>query len=157
GRGDRLRHLPRSDRHDGGGDADAAALDELVPGLPPRSGTLPPPGLGGHQHEVDPPQGLPRARRGARAGAPGASAGRLLGVPPVTKTYWRSLGQLADSPEFRSRLEREFPEGASELPEGISRREMITLLGASLSLAGLAGCRRPEEHIVPFVNAPEEI
>src|SRR5688572_23356264 len=34
---------------------------------------------------------------------------------------------------------------------------MMTLLGASLSLAGLAGCRRPVEEIVPYVNAPEEI
>ena len=34
---------------------------------------------------------------------------------------------------------------------------MMTLLGASLSLAGLAGCRRPVEEIVPFVTAPEEI
>jgi molybdopterin-containing oxidoreductase family iron-sulfur binding subunit len=34
---------------------------------------------------------------------------------------------------------------------------MFTLLGASLSLAGLAGCRRPVEEIVPYVTAPEEI
>src|SRR5687768_5565120 len=34
---------------------------------------------------------------------------------------------------------------------------MMTLLGASLSLAGLAGCRRPVEEIVPYVNAPEDI
>ena len=34
---------------------------------------------------------------------------------------------------------------------------MMMLLGASLSLAGLAGCRRPVEEIVPYVNAPEEI
>jgi molybdopterin-containing oxidoreductase family iron-sulfur binding subunit len=34
---------------------------------------------------------------------------------------------------------------------------MMTLLGASLSLAGLAGCRRPAEEIVPYVTAPEEI
>ena len=34
---------------------------------------------------------------------------------------------------------------------------MMTLLGASLSLAGVAGCRRPVEEIVPFVTAPEEI
>ena len=33
----------------------------------------------------------------------------------------------------------------------------MMLLGASLSLAGLAGCRRPVEEIVPYVNAPEEI
>ena len=78
-------------------------------------------------------------------------------MPPVSRTYWRSLAQIEDRPEFRAALEREFPEGASELPEGISRRDMMMLLGASLSLAGVAGCRRPVEEIVPFVTAPEEI
>lgn len=75
----------------------------------------------------------------------------------MTPTYWRSLAQLDESPESRAFLEREFPEGASELPEGITRRDMMMLLGASLSLAGLAGCRRPVEEIVPYVTAPEEI
>ncbi len=75
----------------------------------------------------------------------------------MTPTYWRSLGQLDEGPEFRAFLEREFPEGASELPEGVTRREMISLLGASLSLAGLAGCRRPVEEIVPYVTAPEDV
>jgi MoCo/4Fe-4S cofactor protein with predicted Tat translocation signal len=78
-------------------------------------------------------------------------------MPPVTRTYWRSLAELEDSPESRAFLEREFPEGASELAEGITRRDMMMLLGASLSLAGLAGCRRPVEEIVPYVTAPEEI
>ncbi|HEY6362259.1 MAG TPA: TAT-variant-translocated molybdopterin oxidoreductase, partial [Vicinamibacterales bacterium] len=75
----------------------------------------------------------------------------------MSRTYWRSLAQIEERPEFRTSLEREFPEGASELPEGITRREMVMLLGASLSLAGLAGCRRPVEEIVPYVAAPEEI
>lgn len=74
----------------------------------------------------------------------------------MTRAYWRSLAQIEDRPEFRTALEREFPDGASELPEGITRREMMTLVGASLSLAGLAGCRRPVEEIVPFVTAPED-
>src|SRR5687768_12181251 len=34
---------------------------------------------------------------------------------------------------------------------------MITLLGASLSLAGLTACRRPVEQIVPYVNPPEDV
>jgi len=75
----------------------------------------------------------------------------------VSRSYWRSLAQIEDRPEFRAALEREFPEGASELPDGVTRREMMMLLGASLSLAGLAGCRRPVEEIVPYVNSPEEI
>jgi len=75
----------------------------------------------------------------------------------MNETYWRSLGELEGSEEFREHLTREFPEGASELPEGVTRREMLMLLGASLSLAGLASCRRPVEKIVPYVGAPEEI
>src|SRR5262245_42455391 len=80
----------------------------------------------------------------------------MFGVPPVSRSYWRSLAQIEDHPEFRNALEREFPEGASELPEGITRREMMMLVGASLSLAGLTACRRPVEEIVPYVTAPEE-
>jgi molybdopterin-containing oxidoreductase family iron-sulfur binding subunit len=75
----------------------------------------------------------------------------------MNESYWRSLGELDNSESFRKLLEREFPEGASELPEGVTRREMLMLLSASLSLAGLASCRRPVEKIVPYVNAPEEI
>ncbi len=75
----------------------------------------------------------------------------------MTPKYWRSLAELEESPESRAFLEREFPEGASELPEGITRRDMMMLLGASLSLAGLSGCiRRPVEEIVPYVTAPED-
>ncbi len=75
----------------------------------------------------------------------------------MSRTYWRSLAQLEEHPESRAFIEREFPEGASELPEGVTRREMMMLLGASLSLAGIAGCRRPVEQIVPFVTAPEDV
>src|SRR5262245_38061425 len=39
----------------------------------------------------------------------------------------------------------------------MTRRELMMLLGASLSLAGLTACRRPVEEIVPYVAAPEEI
>ena len=78
----------------------------------------------------------------------------------MSRTYWRSLGDLEGSPEARAFLEREFPEAASELPEGVTRRDMIRLLGASMSIAGLAGCdiiRRPVENIVPYVTAPEDV
>jgi MoCo/4Fe-4S cofactor protein with predicted Tat translocation signal len=75
----------------------------------------------------------------------------------VTPTYWRSLAQLEERPESRAFLEREFPVGAAELPEGVTRRDMMMLLGASLSLAGLTGCRRPVEEIVPYVTPPEDV
>src|SRR5919108_1352645 len=80
----------------------------------------------------------------------------MFGVPPVSQTYWRTLPQIEGPSESRDFFHREFQQGASELPEGVTRREMMMLLGASLSLAGLAGCRRPVEEIVPYVAAPEE-
>ncbi len=73
------------------------------------------------------------------------------------KDYWRSLAQLEGSPEFDEFLHREFPQGASELKDPVTRRSFLTLMGASIALAGLAGCRRPVEKIIPYVNAPEEI
>ena len=73
------------------------------------------------------------------------------------KTYWRSINQLADTPEFREFLQSEFPEGASELQDHISRRKFITLMGASMALAGLTACRKPVEKIVPYAKAPEEV
>ena len=73
------------------------------------------------------------------------------------KKYWRSLDQLADTPEFREFLHREFPENVSELTSTVSRRKFLTLMGASIAFAGLASCRRPVEKIIPYVNAPENV
>ncbi len=73
------------------------------------------------------------------------------------KQYWRSLNQLADTDEFRSFVENEFPEGTLELSDGLSRRKFLSLMGASLAFAGLAGCRRPIEKIIPYVISPEDI
>jgi molybdopterin-containing oxidoreductase family iron-sulfur binding subunit len=79
------------------------------------------------------------------------------GLDRSGKHYWRSLGELAASPEFEEALAREFPEGASELADGFSRRQFLKLMGASAGLAGLAACRRPEEKILPYARAPEHL
>jgi MoCo/4Fe-4S cofactor protein with predicted Tat translocation signal len=75
--------------------------------------------------------------------------------PESTKRFWRSLERLYRSPALSELDAGEFPLGAEQLPEGITRRGMLELLGASMALAGLASCRRPEQEIVPFVTAPE--
>lgn len=73
------------------------------------------------------------------------------------KHYWRSLDQLAETLEYKEFLHREFPKGASEMDNHWSRRKFLTLMGASMAMAGLAACRRPVEKIVPFVNRPEDM
>ncbi len=72
------------------------------------------------------------------------------------KEYWRTLEELADDPHFDALLHREFPRHASEWDDAVDRRDFLKLMGASLALAGLAGCGRPdEEHIAPYVKQPD--
>ncbi|MFN3386168.1 MAG: TAT-variant-translocated molybdopterin oxidoreductase [Candidatus Thermochlorobacter sp.] len=78
-------------------------------------------------------------------------------APQTGKRYWRALEEELNSPEFQEWVEREFPEGAVEMSDPISRRKFLTIMGASFLLAGLASCRRPVEKIVPYVKAPEDI
>src|SRR5580765_2741965 len=77
--------------------------------------------------------------------------------PESGPKYWRSLDQLADTPEFRTWVEREFPAGASEWIDPVSRRHFVQIMSASFLLAGLGltGCRRPVEKILPFSKQPE--
>ncbi|MBM4088495.1 MAG: 4Fe-4S dicluster domain-containing protein [Planctomycetes bacterium] len=69
--------------------------------------------------------------------------------------YWRSLNELADAPEFRRHLEREFPAGGDSPPAGVSRRRWLQLMGASMALGAASGCRWEREEIRPFVKRPE--
>ena len=72
--------------------------------------------------------------------------------------YWRSLEELAGSPEFQDMLHREFPKGASEWLDSVSRRGFLQLMGASLAMAGMTGCTKlPLQEIVPYVRQPEQV
>src|SRR3984957_17562109 len=72
--------------------------------------------------------------------------------------YWRSLEELAGSQDFQDALHREFPKGASEWVDSVSRRGFLKVMGASLGLAGMTGCvRLPSEPIVPYVRQPENL
>jgi MoCo/4Fe-4S cofactor protein with predicted Tat translocation signal len=91
-------------------------------------------------------------------------------MPPMSnRQYWRSLEELAETEDFQRFLSSEFPEQASDWKDPVSRRELLRVMGASLVLAGLAGCAHepvgkiepyggpPSEKIVPYVRAPEEV
>ncbi len=74
------------------------------------------------------------------------------------KTYWRSLNEVANTESFQKFLHREFSEGTSEWKDGISRRNFLRLMGASMALAGLTACSSSSlEKIVPYVDQPEEV
>lgn len=68
--------------------------------------------------------------------------------------YWKGLEQLADDEQFTQWLDDEFPYRKS-LPE-VDRRSVLKLMGASMALAGLVGCRSlPQERVIPFTKDPE--
>ncbi len=73
----------------------------------------------------------------------------------ASKGYWRSLNELENTPEFDQFLQREFPQAASEFPEGVSRRRWLKLMSASLALGGVSGCRYGPEEIASLVVRPQ--
>ncbi len=74
------------------------------------------------------------------------------------KEYWRSVEEFADAPEFEEFVKEEYPQHAEEWENGLSRRNFVKVMGASLAFAGLTGCViQPAEKIVPYVKQPEEI
>jgi molybdopterin-containing oxidoreductase family iron-sulfur binding subunit len=74
------------------------------------------------------------------------------------KKYWRSIDELANTEDFQAAVEREFPSAAQEWVDPVSRRGFMKLMGASMALAGLAGCtKQPDEPIYPYVKAPEDL
>ncbi len=110
-----------------------------------------------------------RGRRGVGDGPLTLAAVRAHLAAARGPQFWRSLEELAATPEFEEMLHREFPRQASEWPgsgqgddpesaDGLSRRRFLQLSSASLALAGLTACtRQPLEKIVPYVKQPEEL
>jgi MoCo/4Fe-4S cofactor protein with predicted Tat translocation signal len=89
-----------------------------------------------------------------------AATTRSLAGTVNGRIAFRSPEELADTPDFRDFVEREFPAGSSELLES-SRRTFLQVMGASIALAGAAtipGCRRPDHKILSYSkNVPEDI
>ena len=114
-------------------------------------------GMSDHQHQPDVDNHPPTAaERELRDHPLDLTALRHKLNGQQGKKYWRTLEELAADPHFEEMLHREYPRGASEWDDSVDRRDFMKLMGASLALAGMAGCGLPsEEHIVPYVKQPE--
>src|SRR5215470_12972854 len=126
---------------------------------------------------MDSAQGVKGKCAAQPSGQPAGAAPARLDLETVRRTladrrgpdFWRSLDELAGTPEFQGLLHREFPRQASEWIEapgngtgagaaGTTRRAFLQLSSASLALAGLTACtRQPLEKIVPYVEQPEQV
>ena len=77
--------------------------------------------------------------------------------PASAAAFWRTLEEKNGANldelvgnEFASRLPQPF--------DAVERRSFLKLMGASLALAGMAGCtRQPPEQILPYVRQPENV
>jgi molybdopterin-containing oxidoreductase family iron-sulfur binding subunit len=77
--------------------------------------------------------------------------------PHSAPEFWRTLEEQQGAhldelvgDEFASRLPTDF--------DAVERRTFLKLMGASLALAGMAGCtRQPTEEILPYVRQPENV
>ena len=74
------------------------------------------------------------------------------------RAYWRSLEDKREVRGTDGVLRNEFPEGASDWPDGLSRRNFVKLSAATIALASLSACtKQPLREILPYVRQPEEL
>jgi molybdopterin-containing oxidoreductase family iron-sulfur binding subunit len=68
--------------------------------------------------------------------------------------------EFTGTTDYTEVMHNEFPTGASEFTDEVSRRRFLTVMSASLALAGAAGCNirpAPQRKIVPYTTQPDEI
>ncbi|MEM1041563.1 MAG: TAT-variant-translocated molybdopterin oxidoreductase [Bacteroidota bacterium] len=76
--------------------------------------------------------------------------------------FWRSASDFQGTQAHRALQKDEFHPAATDASDiegdpGPSRRSFMKIMGASLAMAGLTGCRRPVEHVLPYSRKPEDI
>jgi molybdopterin-containing oxidoreductase family iron-sulfur binding subunit len=72
--------------------------------------------------------------------------------------FWRTLEEAAETEDLTEYVEQEFPGLSGQIPQGIDRRNLLKVMGASLAMAGAAACTKlPKETIVPYVRQPDNI
>ncbi len=77
------------------------------------------------------------------------------GRPGSASEFWRTLAEK-NGAKLDDLVGDEFMSRLSEPLDAIERRSFLKLMGASLALAGMAGCtRQPAEQILPYVRQPE--
>jgi MoCo/4Fe-4S cofactor protein with predicted Tat translocation signal len=78
------------------------------------------------------------------------------------RRFWKNLDEIAATPEFERLMAEEFPRQSGsaigEWADSVSRRGFLKVMGASLAMAGLAGCtKQPDEPIYPYIKQPEDL
>ncbi len=84
----------------------------------------------------------------------------VRGAESEQPRLWRSLEELADPDAHAGRAANAAARAQAAIHGlgDVGRRDVMKVMGASLALAGVAGCGvQPAEKIVPYVEQPEQI
>ncbi len=75
--------------------------------------------------------------------------------------YWRGLDQLVDPEKYNELAEKEFMRSpldmADQAGDPVARRDFLKLSGAVLAMGAVSCVRRPQQKIVPYAKAPEDL
>jgi len=76
--------------------------------------------------------------------------------------YFQSVDAWMNTTEFSDLMKNEFPDDAAEWLDPVSRRQFLTVMGASVALAGAIGCNpslKPAsaKKVVPYVRQPDQM
>ncbi len=62
----------------------------------------------------------------------------VLSSSPRATRHWKSLAQWEDSPKFQRRAANEFPPGALDQPNDVSRRTLLKMMSAAVAAAAVS-------------------
>src|SRR5215471_18377762 len=89
-----------------------------------------------------------------------STKGKLIQIgEPVAPVYWKSVEELRNGQRYTG----EFPGGLPPILSGLpaktetTRRDFLTLMGFSLAVAGLSGCRAPVQNAIPLLVGSDQI
>ena len=63
--------------------------------------------------------------------------------------YWKSLKDISSEEDYNRFLKQ----SEHNIDNSLSRRNFLSLIAASVALAGLEGCKKPVQKIIPYVEA----
>ena len=82
------------------------------------------------------------------------------GAAAAQPRLWRSAADRDNAPGYAEARRKEFQDGALDPltgDAGPDRRTFLKVMGASVAMAGLTGCRRPVENVLPYARKPENV
>ena len=77
--------------------------------------------------------------------------------PPAPPAYWKTVEELHNGPRFSGEFPGGLPSANGLSQKETTRRDFLALMGFSVAVAGLAGCRAPVQNAIPLLVGSDQI